>query len=188
WLTVEPAERSAELLSLVVSLLNATNATDRTVPQPPTFILDRDVVTINQLWFLSMTQSLAAVVLGTLCLQWLSAFTRKSKIKTHDKALALRQMRYEGLIGWGVPRVPAILLLNVQAALVLFAIGLLWFLWSTNKDVAFPVAIVSGVTILYLVLTTMLPLLQSIIAWMFPKTLTIPQCPFKSPISFIIHR
>lgn len=188
WLQYDSSERSAGLLGQVVLLLNATNGTERTVDPLPQFTPSRDVVTINQLWFLSMTQSLAAVVLGTLCLQWLSAFSRRAKAKTQDKALALRQMRYEGLIGWGVPRVPAILLLNVQAALVLFAIGLLWFLWTTNKDVAFPVAIVAGVTIFFLVLTTVLPLLQSIVAWMFPRSLAIPQCPFKSPISFIIHR
>lgn len=188
WLKPDSSDASADLLRQVVELLNQTNTKVQPLPPSESFTPNINVVTINQLWFLSMIQSLAAVVLGTLCLQWLSAFTRRSRAKTHDNALALRQMRYEGLIGWGVPRVPAILLLNVQAALVLFAIGLLWFLWYTNKDVAFPVAIVAGVTIFLLVMTTLMPLLQSTAAWIYPRSLSIPQCPFKSPISFIIHR
>lgn len=183
WLKEDPSDRSAKFLEQLVNLSTHTDGP----PQTP-FSPDKDDITINQLWFLSMTQSLAAVVLGTLCLQWLSAFTRKSKPKIHENALALRQMRYEGFVEWGIPRVPAILLLNVQAALVLFTIGLIWFLFNKSEAVAFPVVIVAGVTIFFLVLTTLLPLLQSLIGFIFPWTLVIPQCPFKSPISFVIHR
>ncbi|KAF5346079.1 hypothetical protein D9756_010837 [Leucocoprinus leucothites] len=187
-LQAEPAELTAVRLGQVVQLLNSTDAGQRTVPPYESPPPSRASITINQLWYMSFFQSLAAVILGTLCLQWLSAFTHRTKGKTQDRALALRQMRYEGLIGWGVPHVPAVLLLNVQAALILFAVGLLELLWTENKDVAFPVAIVAGVTIFLLVLTTMLPLLQSITAWICPSTLVIPQCPFKSPVSWIIHR
>lgn len=188
WLKAEPPERSSDLLHQLVQLINTTNFVQSETDSPVPFIPDPDIITINQLWFLSMTQSLAAVVLGTLCLQWLSAFERKLTSKTYDKALALRKLRYDGFIGWGVPRVPAILLLNVQGALVLFAFGLLSFLWTVNRSVAFPVAIVAGVTSFLLILTTMLPLLQSVVGWINPRSLRIPQCPFKSPISFAVHR
>jgi hypothetical protein len=146
-------------------------------------------VVVNQFWFLSMILSLAAVVAGTLCLQWLSAF-RCTDVKhlRHDDALALRQLRHEGFIAWGVPRVPAILLLTVQASLVLFAIGLLYLLWHINRAVALPVAIVSGMSVALLAMTTFAPLLQSILGWIFPKTMAAPQCPYKSPISWLFHR
>jgi hypothetical protein len=136
-----------------------------------------------------MTLSLCAVVVGTLCLQWLSAF-RYTDVKhvRHDDALALRQLRYEGFKNWGVPQVPAILLLTVQGSLVLFAIGVLYLLWNVNRHVALPVAIVSGVSVALLTLTTLAPLLQSILGWILPATLRVTQCPYKSPISWLVHR
>ncbi|KAF9444792.1 hypothetical protein P691DRAFT_711317 [Macrolepiota fuliginosa MF-IS2] len=175
------------LLGQVVRLLNnsSTQGTAQPIETRPT----KNDIVVNQLWFLSMTLSLSAVVIGTLCLQWVSAFRRTNvKHQPHQDALALRQLRFEGLIGWGVTRVPAILLLTVQGALVLFAVGLLYFLWSANMRVAIPVTIVSGVSVVFLALTTLMPLLQSVIGWIIPSTLVIPQCPYKSPISWVVHR
>ncbi|KAF9441287.1 hypothetical protein P691DRAFT_715263 [Macrolepiota fuliginosa MF-IS2] len=190
WLKPDSEEAMVVLLGDIVRLLNDTNARG-TAPNrtQSTFVPNNHDIVVNQLWFLSMTLSLSAVVVGTLCLQWLAAFRRTDvKHKPHDDALALRQLRYEGFISWGVTRVPAILLLTVQGALVLFAIGLLYLLWSANKRVALPVAIVSGVSVVLLTLTTVMPLLQSVIGWIIPLTLAIPQCPYKSPISWVVHR
>lgn len=188
WIQVDQGEAAVARLDEVIRLLSDPGT--RTTPQPRQGFEPNDrFIVVNQLWFLSMTLSLSAVIAGTLCIQWLSAFRRTDvKHKPHDDALALRQLRYEGLIGWGVPRVPAILLLTVQGALVLFAIGLLYLLWAVNIRVAIPVAIVSGVTALLLVLTTLMPLLQSVVGWVLPPTLAIPQCPYKSPISWGVHR
>ncbi|KAJ3564888.1 hypothetical protein NP233_g7998 [Leucocoprinus birnbaumii] len=188
WLREDQAQDAAFLLGQLVTMMNDSTTVGSAQQLPQSTPAHHEVV-VNQLWFLSMTLSLCAVVVGTLCLQWLSAFHRPDvRHVPHDDALALRQLRYEGLIGWGVPRVPAILLLTVQGALVLFAIGLLYLLWSVNKHVALPVAIVSGVSVLLLLLTSFMPLLQSVLGWLFPQSLVVSQCPYKSPISWVIHR
>ncbi len=177
-----------DLLRDAVQLLNNPGLQGTILPPQP-FVPKHHYVVVNQLWFLSMTLSISAVVIGTLCLQWLAAF-RRTDVKhiPHDDALALRQLRFDGVMAWGVPRVPAILLATVQSALILFAIGLLYLLWSINRSVAFPVAIASGVSAFLLIFTTMMPLLQSVIGWMVPSTLIVPQCPYKSPASWAVHR
>ncbi|KAJ3566711.1 hypothetical protein NP233_g6833 [Leucocoprinus birnbaumii] len=169
-LQAEPIEIAADRLGLIVQFLNSTGTNQRIIPPLAPSQPSRSSITLNQLWYMSLFQSLAAVILGTLCLQWLSAFKHRNKGRTQDRALALRQMRYEGLIGWGVPHVPAVLLFNVQAALILFALGLLELLWSENKDVAVPVLIVAGVTIFLLAMVTMLPLIQSVTAWIIHRS------------------
>ncbi|XP_006461494.1 hypothetical protein AGABI2DRAFT_69067, partial [Agaricus bisporus var. bisporus H97] len=183
---------TVKLLIDVVKLLNDTDARG-TVPPRDTTSLDFDPddndVIINQLWFLSMTLSLSAVVVGTFCLQWLSTFQRKElKRKSYDDALALRQLRFEGLMGWGVPHVPGFLLLTVQGAFVLFTIGLMYLLWSVNNRVAVPVVITGGVVALLLAIAAIMPLLQSVLGRIIPSTLHIPQCPYKSPLSWVFHR
>ncbi len=188
WIQVDQEEATVNRLDEVIRLLS--DPSTRPAAQPrPNFEPNDKFIVVNQLWFLSMTLSLCSVIVGTLCIQWLSAFRRTDvKHKPHDDALALRQLRYEGLIGWGVPRVPAILLLTVQGALVLFAVGLLYLLWAVNRRVAIPVVTVSVVSAFLLALTTLMPLLQSVIGWVVPPTLAVPQCPYKSPISWAVHR
>lgn len=185
---MDQGQATVDRLDIVVRLLNDSSARGTARPAPQ-FEPNHSDVVVNQLWFLSMTLSLSAVVVGTLCLQWLSAFRRTDTRQTaYDDALALRQLRYEGLVGWAVPRVPAILLLIVQGALVLFVIGLLYLLWSVNRQVAVPIAIVSGVSVVLLTLTTVMPLLQALLGTIAPSTLVFPQCPYKSPASWVIHR
>lgn len=184
---MDEEKAALSLLGEIIRLLNDTSAQGTAQPLQQFTPSNSDVV-VNQLWFLSMTLSISAVVVGTLCLQWVSVFRRpNAKHTSHEDSLALRQLRYDGLIGWGVPRVPGILILAVQGSLVLFTIGLLYLLWSDNKRVALPVAIVSGVSVILLTLTTVMPLLQSAAGWITPRSLAIPQCPYKSPISWVAH-
>lgn len=183
---------STALLGDIVRLLNDTEARG-TVPVRDATNLNfhphKSDVIINQMWFLSMTLSLSAVVIGTLCLQWLSAFRRKElKQRAFNDALALRQLRFEGLMGWGVPQVPAFLLLTVQGSLVLFATGLVYMLWSVDDQVAIPVVVVGGLAACFLTVTAVMPVLQSVVGWIFPSTLKVPQCPYKSPVAWILHR
>lgn len=64
----------------------------------------------------------------------------------------------------------------------------MYLLWSINPEAALPVAVVTGVLAFLLALTSVMPLLQSALGWVLPQTLAIPQCPYKSPISWAIHR
>lgn len=179
----------SDLLIEVVRLLNNTSAQGTArLPQP--FTPDKRDIMVNQLWFLSMTLSLVAVVVGTFCLQWISSFLRTdvaNKLSSPERVLALRQLRFDGLVGWGVLHAPAFLLLIVQASIALFAIGLVYLLWGISSVAALPTVIVGGISATILYIANLLPFLQSLVGVVIPATLAIPQCPFKSPTSWIMH-
>lgn len=142
-------------------------------------------VRINILWFLSLTLSMATVLIGILCMQWLQEFGRDAA-RSHKDAIAIRQMRYEGLYQWKVPMILSLLPLLLQLSLVLFFAGVLELLWSRNRTVAIWITVVVGLVFLILILTTVLPALQS----RFTKDpfLKVGQCPYKSPQSWAFYR
>ena len=178
-------DSSARLLSFIATQL--ANSTDPLPPSlaVPEFTVTQAQVRINIVWFLSLTVSLTTVLVGILCLQWLREFQRDAALP-HKDAVALRQMRYEGLIQWHVPGILSILPLLLQLSLVLFFIGLLDLLWSLNTLVATCVSAAVGMVLLFLMVTTALPALQH--ALTKDKHLRVAQCPYKSPQSWLFYR
>ncbi|KAF5362068.1 hypothetical protein D9756_002837 [Leucocoprinus leucothites] len=188
WLQEDPTQSGAELLKQVVTLLNNT-ATQGSITLPQPFSPSHYQVIVNQLWFLAMVVSLSAVFIGTLCFQWLSAYRRSdAKYTSSPDALALRQVRLEGLLGWGVPFIPALLIMAVQAALFLFAAGLLYLLWNINERAALPIAAAGGVSV-FVLASMVLPAVLPTLSLLLPSGVrVIPQCPFKSPWTWIVVR
>ncbi|EDQ98723.1 uncharacterized protein LACBIDRAFT_296820 [Laccaria bicolor S238N-H82] len=168
----------------------ATQLANSTNPLPPSLAIPEFTVTqaqirINVVWFLSLTVSLTTVLVGILCLQWLREFQRDAALP-HKDAVALPQMRYEGLIQWHVPDILSILpLLLLQLSLVFFFIGILDLLWSLNTHVAACVSAAVGLVILFLIATTALPTLQH--ALTKDKHPRVAQCPYKSPQSWLFY-
>lgn len=140
---------------------------------------------INTVWFLSLTLALTTVLIGILCLQWLREFQRDAALP-HKESVALRQMRYEGLIEWHVPEILSALPVILQLALILFFVGLLDLLWSLHPIIAACISAVVGVVMLFLATTTVLPTLQH--ALTKNNHLRILQCPYKSPQSWLFYR
>lgn len=140
---------------------------------------------INILWFVSLSLSLATVSIGIVCMQWLREFQRDANLPPKD-SVALRQMRYEGLLKWRVPGILRALPLLLQGGLVIFLAGLLDLLWHLNHKVAIAVTIVVAGPMLFLAVTTVLPALQVIITQ--DRHLRIAQCPYKSPQSWAFYR
>lgn len=140
---------------------------------------------INILWFVSLSLSLATVSIGIVCMQWLREFQRDANLPPKD-SVALRQMRYEGLLKWRVPGILSVLPLLLQGGLVLFLAGLLDLLWHLNHKVAIAVTTVVAGPMLFLAVTTVLPALQVIITQ--DRHLRIAQCPYKSPQSWAFYR
>src|SRR6266446_7680910 len=97
--------------------------------QSQPFSVSRSAVRINIFWFLSLTLSMATVLIGILCMQWLREFKRDAA-RSHKDAIAIRQMRFEGLLKWKVPMILSLLPLLLQFALVLFFAGVLDLLWA----------------------------------------------------------
>ncbi|KAF8149396.1 hypothetical protein B0H34DRAFT_185951 [Crassisporium funariophilum] len=155
------------------------------VPPPQEFNVSSSAVRINIFWFLSLTLSMATVLVGILCMQWLREFQRDAA-RSHKDALAIRQMRYEGLLKWRVPLMLSLLPLILQTALVLFFAGVLELLWSRNQIVATIVSVAAGLVCLFLVGTTVLPAFQSLLTT--DPHLRVGQCPYKSPQSWAFYR
>jgi len=142
-------------------------------------------IRINVYWFTSLSLSLATVLLGILCMQWLREYERNTPLDPQD-AISLRQLRYEGLIAWKVPDILMLLPVLLHLALLLFFLGLIDLLWSLNHTVALFVTIVSGLVLAFLLATSFLPALQ--LFFVSDNALRRPQCAYKSPQSWAFHR
>jgi hypothetical protein len=120
-----------------------------------------------------------------MCLQWLREYRRDVALP-HKDAIALRQMRYEGLLAWRVPEILSALPVILQASLLLFFIGILDLLWSRNPTVAASVTVVVGIVMSFLAISTALPALQH--ALTKNRHLRVHQCPYKSPQSWLAYK
>ncbi|TFK38193.1 hypothetical protein BDQ12DRAFT_606272, partial [Crucibulum laeve] len=175
----DPGETTTQLLLQISQQLAGTNIS-AALNATPAFVPSSLAVRINVLYFLSLTFSLGAVMIGILCLQWLRQYNRDAAL-SHKDAIALRQMRYEGLLAWRVPEILSSLPVILQIALVLFFAGLLCLLWSLDHAVALLVTVSAGIAFFFLVVTTVSPSVQYMFA---RKDLHVPQCPYKSPQSW----
>ncbi|TFK17738.1 hypothetical protein FA15DRAFT_308815 [Coprinopsis marcescibilis] len=185
WLRQEPEDATAQLLTYLT-----THLTVDIGPLPQSLVFDdfqvsTAEVVINLMWFLSLTLSLTAVFIGILCLQWLREYQRDAALP-HKDAVALRQMRFEGLLHWHVPDIIMALPVLLLLSLILFFVGLLYLLWSRNVVVAACVSCLVGLVMLFIGVTTFLPAIQH--AFSKDVHLRVPQCPYKSPQSWLIYK
>ncbi|KAJ2933029.1 hypothetical protein H1R20_g4068, partial [Candolleomyces eurysporus] len=185
WLKEEPEGSTARLMAyLTAELTKDSGSLPASLVVDP-FEVSTTEIRINAVWFLSLTLSLTTVLIGILCLQWLREYQRDGTLP-HKEAVALRQMRFEGLIYWRVPEILSLLPLILQVSLVLFFVGLLDLLWSRNRFVAACVTIAVGIVLLFIIVTTALPTLQQILT--SNEHLRVVQCPYKSPQSWLFYQ
>ncbi|PPQ80338.1 hypothetical protein CVT25_003621 [Psilocybe cyanescens] len=150
-------------------------------PSPNNFQPSPAVLRMNIAWFLSMTMALSAVLIGTVCLQWIREYQRDPRVNA-KLAFAIRQMRWDGLQSWKVPAIVSSLPIILQLSLFLFFWGLLEFLWSLNTAVTLINSVVIGAVLFFMVATIFLPALQ--IIFIGSDTLQRQgQCPYKSPLA-----
>jgi hypothetical protein len=187
WLDQASDDQSMEILAHISLQFQQTfpNSSATAAVQPQPFSVSRSAIRINIFWFLSLTLSMATVLIGILCMQWLREFKRDAA-RSHKNAIAVRQMRFEGLLEWKVPFILSLLPILLQLALVLFFVGVLELLWARNYIVAATVSVAAGIVMLFLVGTTILPALQYFFTT--DLNLRVGQCPYKSPQSWAFYR
>ncbi|KAF5353522.1 hypothetical protein D9756_007994 [Leucocoprinus leucothites] len=186
--TEDSSETTVLLLrTLVLQLDNITNPQSNPINLNPQ--LDKipaSAKRINTFWFLSLALSLSTVMAGILCLQWIREYERNANV-SHREDVALHHMRFEGLRNWQVFKILSALPLLLIAALLLFFAGFIELLWEVDPTAAILVAIVVGVALLFIVLTTVLPAAQSLFVCAVPGQ-KFSQCPYKSPQAWMIHK
>lgn len=117
--------------------------------------------------------------MGILCLQWLREYEREGENSYMDR-LALRQIRYRGMVRWKVLQINSFLPVTLQCALLLFFVAIIDLLWERNRMIATIVMIPIGFTFCFLVFTTIVPGCQQVFRSFGPER-GYSQCPYKSP-------
>ena len=150
------------LLSRILAQLEGrANGTD--IPTPSKFTPTPTEIRVNILWFLSLIFSLTTVLIGIISLQWLREYLRPYIDLEPQIAFSLHHLNVESLDRWYLPQIFTVLPLLLQLALVLFLGGILDFLWSLNSTVAIPIAVAVGLSLSFLLWTTVLPTMQALL-------------------------
>ncbi|EJD48824.1 hypothetical protein AURDEDRAFT_60393, partial [Auricularia subglabra TFB-10046 SS5] len=147
---------------------------------------DASASRINIYWFLSLTLSLSAALVGILAKQWIREYQRDSG-RTPPEALGIRQLKHDGRERWRVAEIVSSVPILLQTSLALFLIGIVELLWRLNKHVAIPVSCVVLLLGLFYTSATVLPAAQ-FVYWYFTPRSSAPQCPYKSPAAWFILR
>ncbi|KAF5327858.1 hypothetical protein D9619_004774 [Psilocybe cf. subviscida] len=189
-LSQDPNDVNAWYMQQILIQLHNANTHDiaalnAPIPSPPTFSPSSRDVRINVFWFMSLSLNVAVVIIGILCTQWIQEYKRDTSLDPQD-AIALRHIQREGLYSWKVPYILRALPVMLHFALILFFVGLVDLLWSLNHVVALFVSAISGIVLVILVATTVLPALQ--LYAVRDRYLLVPQCAYKSAQSWVAYR
>jgi len=181
---------SEVLLSRILAQLEGrVNGTD--IPTTPRFTPTHSDIRVNILWFLSLIFSLATVLVGIIALQWLREHLRPHTDLEPQIAFSLHHLNVESVDRWYLPQIFTALPLLLQLALVLFLVGVIEFLWSLNSTVAIPIAVAVGLSLSFLLWTTVLPTMQALLLFL-PRlpwgNMPRSPCPYRSPQSWAFHR
>lgn len=186
-LNADPNEiQNALLLRITVQLEFLSGANNITIAIPPlpspesTFRPSSTVIVTNMCWFFSLTVALGTVLFGTVCLQWIREFQRDPHLGFKE-AFEFRQMRFEGLMNWGIPFIISSLPLLLQLSLLLFFLGLSFFLQSYDPLIAAEISVLIALIVVFLCVTMMLPAMQCIASSSKRHDQRSSLCPFKSP-------
>lgn len=189
WIQQDSTDQSLLVLKTISLQIGGFNTSTSSPPawEAPLFKPDPINIRINILWFLSLTLSLTTVLIGILCLQWLREYQRHAGTLPDQATLLIRQMRFDGLHSWGVPSIISALPILLQAALVLFFVGLIDFLRALNVVIAIPVVISITLVLIFMLVTTIAPAFQACKTSSFidPIYRNMSQCAYKSPQSWL---
>ena len=134
-------------------------------------------MTVNLLWILSLTLSLLTAFFAIAVQQWLRALPLPQHLSIED-SLFLRQRRNKSFIIWQVPNIITLLPVMLQAAVVMFLVGLYHLLRILSHPIMLAFTIICGTAFVLYSISLFLPLI-----W---RT-----CPYKSPLLptavFLMH-
>ncbi|CAA7267127.1 unnamed protein product [Cyclocybe aegerita] len=160
----DPSETIVILLTQIAARLeNPTNGSLSSSPDLPqlSFSPTSSSIRVNVCWFLSLVVSLTAVLIGIVSLQWLREHQSYPEYFSAEQTLTLLHMRTKMLETWRVSAFFSSLPVLLQAAVILFFVGLADFLHSLHiAKVTIPVILMIAISITFLFTTTIMPTLH----------------------------
>ncbi|KAL5632185.1 hypothetical protein ACGC1H_000256 [Rhizoctonia solani] len=164
----DPADTAAALLLIIAQHQVKPGSSFAHIDQS-SFSPTNAALWINGLWFAALALSLAAALVAMLSKEWLTAYTASRPRPAHTHAL-LRQARFDGLNSWWALHIIAFLPTLLHLALLLFALGLVVYLWTLDVTVAALTCVIVALTLIFYLATTLLGALA-------------PFCPFVTEMS-----
>jgi hypothetical protein len=166
---LQPDNASATLLVLQQISLQLANSSTPAFSDIP-FQPKSSDIRVNIFWFLGLILALSAALFGFLMKQWLRAYMTWIKVPSRQKAIGIRQYRYENLVRWKFDGIRAGLSVLMQFSLLLFLVGLVDFSWHLDSKLS---SIITAAVVLCLWAVVMTILLSA-----FTQA-----APFRTPLS-----
>ncbi|VDC03096.1 unnamed protein product [Peniophora sp. CBMAI 1063] len=162
---------------LLTQLLAATrNASSNPVnPTPSAFSASPSNVIVNALWFCSLAIALACALLATLVQQWSRDYVRSINRRDLDGDIAGRALNHVyirmGVERYGLGGVVNLIVALVHLAVIIFAAGLLIFLFPINDIVSWCTLVALAVFGLAYVVASVMPIFDA-------------SCPYRTPLTY----
>ena len=175
YLKPDPTEVSSRLLQQITQeLAGISNGDHLTPPALDTFQVPRYAIHVNILWFLSLCLSLACGLSATLVQQWARRYLRLTRRSDKpERRVRTRAFLYKGItqfhVNWVVENISIIL----HAAICLFLVGLVEFLFAINDEVADVILVAVSIFVSLYGILTFLPVI-------------FRHCPFQTPLTSIL--
>lgn len=144
------------LASLSQQMLAQISNNSLSITTKPHWSKPTSAIQINILQFSSLIFSLTAALIGILVKQWLRNYLSSAASSPRQSA-RVRQFRHQGLVGWHIPKIIALLPIFLQVTLAFFFLGLLDLLWMLDLVVRGVVTVLVAASLLFLVIMTILP-------------------------------
>ena len=137
----------------------------------PDFSPPEYIVLVNALFYASLGIMILAAFIAMLIKSWVREFDRGlMAISMPEQRAKTREFRYLGMERWKLQEMVALLPLLIQISLLLFAIGLVIFLFHISKPSFGVTTAIFGVGVLYYAITTTI-------------SVFVTSSPFHSPLS-----
>jgi hypothetical protein len=149
----------------------STTPYNHTSTEPP-----RWAVRVNCYLYVSLALTLSSAFVSVLALQWIRNYDLDTSNRANPRERALyRHFRFQGLKNWRLSQIISTLPGLIHVALLLFFLGLIEWLFQTNKVVAFAMLSAVGSVVLFYMITQ-------------GAAVANVSAPFRTPISHIIER
>ncbi|KAJ6452410.1 hypothetical protein C8R45DRAFT_1112972 [Mycena sanguinolenta] len=166
----DPNAITQELLGMLVRNITGT-AVSLSTPQasPPAI-----AVVAQSLLYFSLFTTLLAALLAVLGKQWLLHYGSARERGTIEEKGLERQRKLDGLRRWNFDLVMQIFPLLLQLALLLFAVGLSFYLWTVNRAIAWIILSLSSTAFI-------------LHAAMVVSALEYPDSPFQTSLTTLLR-